>query len=441
MKNDKLMPIRPLTALGAVAVVAMLTAVGITRSTESRGARPKISTSGAVEVSPIDTSSPLEAFTEEMSAALEMESDARALEAAAKGEADSEGRPKVAPATAPLTAPPFAQDKRVRQAAERGLAYLAARQHPSGGWVQDVGYKFNYDYKVTTSGRPHVGVTSLALMAFLSGGHLPGRGRYSDVVQRGTDYVLSAVDEDTGYVSANETRMYSHAFATLFLAEIFGMTHRPDLRAKLQAAVDLTVKTQNEQGAWRYHPYAPDSDMSIAVCQLMALRAARNIGIQVPRSTIDRAYRYLQLSQRRVGRREIAFRYQIDRQNDRVSFALSAAGLASLMHSGHYEDQMIKPAVQWLKGRIRSAQRQERYPTYFFWYGHYYAAQVMFMAGDRDPDLWDKFYWPHIRNKLLEYQNDDGSWSNTPGPGPIFGTAVAGIILQIPYQYLPIFQR
>lgn len=335
---------------------------------------------------------------------------------------------------------------RVREAIERGLSYLAEKQDlATGSWLQDVGFKFNDRYELSASNKPHVGVTALALMAFLANGQMPGRGKYGHVVERGTDFVLSCVDEDTGFISAYETRMYSHAFASLFLAEIFGMTRRPDLQSKLQHAIDLTVQTQNSQGAWRYRPYAPDSDMSIAVCQLMALRAARNIGIQVPKNTITRAYKYIQDSAYPVGSRRGAFKYQIDQPETRVSFALTAAGLASLMHAGYYDDDMIKPGIRWLKRRISELKRfqQENYPSYFYWYGHYYAAQVMFIAGDesRDRELWDGFYWPRIRDELLENQQANGSWRNYPGPGDAFSTAIACIILQIPYQYLPIFQR
>jgi prenyltransferase beta subunit len=87
--------------------------------------------------------------------------------------------------------------------------------------------------------------------------------------------------------------MYSHAFATLFLAEVYGMTHRAEVREKLQKAVDFIVNSQNAEGAWRYEPYAAESDMSIVVCQVIALRAARNIGIRVPKSVVDRAARYV----------------------------------------------------------------------------------------------------------------------------------------------------
>ena len=183
-------------------------------------------------------------------------------------------------------------NRAVVAAAEAGLEYLAKSQHESGGWIGDVGYKLNQDYRVLEAGVPHVGVTALAGMAFLAGGHLPDRGRYGAHLDQAITFLLEQVN-DLGFITAHHTRMYSHAFATLFLAEIYGMTSRDDVRTKLQESVDLIVASQNRQGSWRYEPFALESDMSITVCQLMALRAARNIGIKVPAETIDRAVDYV----------------------------------------------------------------------------------------------------------------------------------------------------
>ncbi len=360
-----------------------------------------------------------------------------------------ETRNLIGPATVvPSHLPATVQERNpeVEEAILRGLAYLAEKQDPrSGGWLQDVGFKFGDDYALSASDKPHVGVSALALMSFLAGGHLPGRGKYSHVVERGLDFILSCVDDDTGFISAHETRMYSHAFASLFLAEIYGVTRRPDLQSKLQQAVDLTVETQNKLGAWRYRPYAPDSDMSICVCQLMALRAARNIGIHVPRNTITQAYEYIRRSAINSGKRRGAFRYRIDEPDTRVSFALAAAGLASLIHAGYYDDPMLGPGINWLKRRLTRLRpnTKEGYPSYFYWYGQYYTAQVMFLAGDAEKNrgLWEDFYWPRMRRELLKFQQPNGSWRNRPGPGDVFGTAIATIILQIPHRYLPIFQR
>ena len=71
------------------------------------------------------------------------------------------------------------------EAVERGLAWLAANQSADGSWVARIGYKLNNGYKYTSDDRGHLGVTALACMAFLAGGHLPGRGEYGPVVERG----------------------------------------------------------------------------------------------------------------------------------------------------------------------------------------------------------------------------------------------------------------
>jgi hypothetical protein len=37
-------------------------------------------------------------------------------------------------------------------------------------------------------------------------------------------------------------------------------------------------------------------------------------------------------------------------------------------------------------------------------------------------------------------QAGDGSW-NGDGMGPVYGTAVAAVIMQLAYKFLPIYQR
>ena len=74
---------------------------------------------------------------------------------------------------------------------------------------------------------------------------------------------------------------------------------------------------------------------------------------------------------------------------------------------------------------------------YFFWYGHYYAVQAMYTAGG---PAWES-YFENVRGEILRGQKEDGSWPNNTGPGPTFGTACAVLILEIPYRFLPIFQR
>jgi hypothetical protein len=336
------------------------------------------------------------------------------------------------------------------RAVERGLQWLVSHQNDDGSWTADVGYKLNVSYNTTERERGHVGVTSMAGMAFLAGGHVPGRGPYGEVVERALDFVLSSVQDD-GYATHAGSRMYSHAFATMFLAEICGMTERADVRAKLQLAADFIVHSQNADGGWRYEPYAADSDMSIVVCQVLALRAARNIGVRVPKAVIDKAARYVvdsAVTENSMGRsfgrisyqNEIgSFHYQ-KQDGSRSSFPLTAAGVTALHGVGVYSAQSIDAGVHYLMANLdqfnRERGRSDGY-HYFFWYGHYYAVQAMYTAGG---PAWES-YFESVRTEILRGQNSDGSWPNKVGPGTAFGTASAALILEIPYRFLPIFQR
>ncbi len=343
----------------------------------------------------------------------------------------------------------WAVTPQVKRAVEKGHEFLASQQHPQGFWSQNVGFKLNTDYRITTHDSAHVGVTALALMSFLAGGHLPGRGKYGSEISRGLDYVVSCVREN-GYITDSGSRMYSHAFSTLFLAEIYGMTRRANIRRTLQKSVNIIVDSQNTQGGWRYKPFARESDMSITVCQVLALRSARNVGISVPRETITRAETYVRSSavsgqpQRyprmyRFGHgldEGGAFRYQLG-SHSRATFPLTAAGITTLYAAGIYDDELIERAFDYLDSQRREFSRIFS-GHYFFYYGHYYAMQAYYVAGG---NKWTS-YFREIRNDLLDSQGPtSGSWPCHTGPGEAFATAVATLILQIPYQYLPIFQR
>jgi hypothetical protein len=56
----------------------------------------------------------------------------------------------------------------------------------------------------------------------------------------------------------------------------------------------------------------------------------------------------------------------------------------------------------------------------------------------RGGDDWNSWY-PAIRNELIRRQSSGGFWKDSVCDE--YGTAMALIVLQIPNNYLPIFQR
>jgi len=308
----------------------------------------------------------------------------------------------------------------VRRVADDGLSYLARTQNRDGSWSGRGGYSRN------------VGVSALACMAFMAGGSQPGRGPYGENIDRGLDFVLANVAR-TGYISAgDDSRMYEHGFATLFLAEAYGMTQRQDLGEKLRLAVALIQQSQKQiDGGWRYDPSPlSESDISVTVCQVLALRAARNVGIKVPKECIERAITYMKQSCLPDG----SFCYML-RSRTRGSYALLSSGLSSLYGAGEYDCPEVKRALARFEQETpRNVSRRGPVSHYYF-YAQYYAAQAAYHAGGR---YWS-LYYPAVCKELAENQDPNGSWQSSFGEP--YATAMACLVLQLPYQYLPIFQR
>ncbi len=316
-------------------------------------------------------------------------------------------------------------------AINRGLAYLARSQRNDGSYDDNSG--------------PNAAIVGLAGLALMAGGHQPGRGEYGKIVSRAMDYLLvkSATGSPVGYINGGENAfqhgggMYQHGFATLFLAELYGMmptaNRQRRLRDALEKATAVIVRSQNKLGGWRYDPRPSEADVSVTVAQLMALRAARNAGLFVPKSTIDAGVKYIQGCQLDDG----GYTYMVG-TNQGSLFPRSAAALVGLFSAGIYEGDVVDRSVKYLK-RFVPAKRgfndmaNERY----YYYAHYYAALAMWTVGGT---AWAEWF-PAIRDDLIARSQGPGNiWADF-GHGPSYATAMACIILQLPNNYLPILQK
>jgi hypothetical protein len=338
---------------------------------------------------------------------------------------------------------------RCSAAADRGLAWLKAQQLQSGGWTGYVGHKQGDYYQVLDQsilpegqrkgGEGHLGVTAICGMAFLAGGNLPDRGRYEEAVRLAEDFVVTH-SQKSGLLSSAGTRMYSHAFGTLFLAEVYGMAANERTKTTLEQAVNLIVDCQNDKGGWRYNAFDRAADLSVTVCQLQALRASRNIGIRVPVDTIASAMKYVSQSRVKNGYRGNGlYYYKIYGPGAYAKsreYSINAAALTALASAGVYDDNLCDPVLTFLEDEYVTVQRYYR-DHFYYWYGNYYAAQAFYQFGGTRL----REFYARLAADLLASQASDGRWRNRVGPGDEFSTAMACILLQMPRQYLPIFQR
>ncbi len=348
----------------------------------------------------------------------------------------------MARAAAPAPILPDMVTPKTVKAVDAGLNYLAKTQRANGGWLNSGGY-----------GTYPAAMTALAGMGLMAGGSTPETGPYSRNVTRAMNYLLNiARSHEDGLIAGpgSESRsMYGHGFSMLFLAQCYGTELNRDyekrIRDVLTKAVALTVQAQSDLGAqhdhaggWIYTPTSKGDEGSVTVTQLQALRACRNVGIKVPKKTIDRAVAYLKHCQMADG--GICYSAR-SRGSSRP--AISAAAIACFYAAGVYDRQtggkgpeaeMVEKLVRYVRGAV-GVSRGRAWGGHYF-YTHFYLAQAWYQRDDKE---WKKYY-PQIRDRLLQTQSPDGSW-NGDNVGTTYGTALATVILQLPYGYLPIYQR
>lgn len=310
-----------------------------------------------------------------------------------------------------------------RVAIDRGLAYLAGVQNRDGSWMNRRGFEAF-----------PVAMTALAGIAFLMDGNTTTEGRYAQEVDRAVTYILNSVQPDglIGRPDEESRPMYGHGFSMLFLGELNGMVEGPvrqrQIQTVLRNAALLAGRAQSRLGGWYYTSDSFRDEGSVTITQVQGLRSLRNGGVAVSKQIIDDAMRYLDLSQNPDG----GIAYTASRPGPSRP-PLTGAAAACWLNAGDYDNPRLFRAMDYARQTIRPDGTN---PNHFF-YAHLYMAQAVYVSGDR---YWDD-YFPRLRDQFLSLQSTtDGSWIGD-SIGDVYGTAVALIILQLPYNQLPIMQR
>ncbi|MDB5338920.1 MAG: Prenyltransferase/squalene oxidase [Planctomycetaceae bacterium] len=325
-----------------------------------------------------------------------------------------------------LAQPAAGRRQQIDQAIVKALDFLAQQQLPSGAWSSDeIG--------------PSPACTSLAIMAFLAAGHVPGEGPYAIQIERGIRWVVSQQSPNGLFLDrGTHGPMYTHGICSLMLAEVLGMTPQDSatpVRKALERAIELILIAQDVRkdarnaGGWRYLPNSTESDLSATGWQLLALRAAKNVGCDIPADCIDRAVGYVKKCA--VPGNE-GFGYQPSVGTTPVR---AGTGILCLEICGEHHSAEALGAANYLMKRPLMSRDA------FFYYGVYYCTVGMFQIGGQ--------HWEVVRDHLepliLSLQLPDGRWEPQQNEenraGMIYCTSMAVLALSVEYQYLPIYQR
>jgi hypothetical protein len=337
------------------------------------------------------------------------------LACAAGGLAAAPALAQTAPATTPTVNP------NTDGAVRNGLAYLAKQQKADGSF---------------DASENKVAVTGLSVMAFLAAGHTPDVGRYGLVVRGGIDYLLAQANAEGYFGKSHGKGMYDQGIVTLALAEAIGVetdeARRLKIHAELTRAVKVILDAQAvakpdpHQGGWRYEPKSPDSDLSLSGWNALALRAAQDVGVDVPKEAVQKAVGYVL---RCYNGGDKGFSYQ---PGGGAQVGPTGIGVLTLYLLDGSQRPEVAEGAKWLTAHPVGDDTPFRY------YSIYYVTQAANHAGGAS---WVSVSRP-VLERLVALQGKDGAWPKSPQePEGPYSTAMALLTLSVPYRLLPAYQQ
>ena len=326
---------------------------------------------------------------------------------------------------------------RAERSVDGGLLWLAKVQEPSGRWsCTRWGGRDDYD----------VGVTGLALLAFLSAGHTQNKGRYKDTVGEGLDWLRRHQDKDGRF----EWRtFYEQGIATMAITEAFGITRDLRIAHAAQQAINYICATQPEHGGFRYKgaTQRSDGDMSVTGWHIMALRSGVCAELEVPMEAISRAQVFLESSYREPG----GSAYVVS--DSRATPAMTACGMLCRQFIGGYDDEVQAGAsylVRYERAVGGPARGKNRLVGDLYY--TYYSVLAMFQFGGEYWTRWNRRFRDALVNAQVRERLDSnqryvlGSWDPKnhhwgSAGGRVYTTAMALMSLEVYYRFLPIYKK
>jgi hypothetical protein len=338
------------------------------------------------------------------------------------------------------------------EAVKLALEWLAKHQMADGGW--------NFDHTIGSGDRSRKNpgrmtdarnaATAMALLPFLGAGNTHLNGEYKDTVRRGLTFLMQRARIDTKGVSFYEPAsgtMYSHGLCSIVFCEAYAMTGDKDLATAAQGSIKFIENFQDPRGGgWRYDPKQP-GDTSIVGWQLMALKSAKQSGLDIQKDTLKLATKFLDFASSESG----SFYGYTSPPNSDPNYrerAPTAIGLLCRMYLGWDRDHpSLKRGVGWL-AEVGPVLRSFRNEQGVNMYHNYYATQVMKQYGGPEWDKWNNEMRDFLVKSLDKEGAERGSWFfdsgndlGTETGGRLYYTALCCMTLEVYYRYMPLYDE
>ena len=322
-----------------------------------------------------------------------------------------------------------------------GLKWLAKAQERDGSWNAK-----NWEGRNNYS----VGMTGLALLAFLGAGYTDQKGPFKTTVARGLAWLKAHQKADGKFPYQT---YYEMGIATMAVSEAYGLTRNPALGRMAQRAVTSIITAQPDHGGFRYGGSVAkgEGDMSVTGWQIMAIKSAICAELKVPEKAVANSRTFLKNSFREYGRSAYIV------SGGGGSNAVTAIGTLCRVFLGgdEYEDEIRQAAGYLLSQEMRDnkpvpggATGQLATDLYYT----YYSCLAFFQVGGEMWAQWNTMF----RDKLVKLQVHKitengrfvrGSWDpqqskwGKHGAGRVYSTAMAILSLEVYYRFLPVYKR
>ncbi len=301
-----------------------------------------------------------------------------------------------------------------------------------------------------------VGVSALALLAFLGRGNTARVGDFKKNVRNGLRWLQKQQDPVTGAIGFDphhSESIYNHAIATMALCEAYFYGDDFRLEEPAQKAVDFCLKAQNPDNGWRYGVRSGQNDTSVTGWMVLALKAAHTAGLDVPkgahlgaRNWFDRAT----ASDGAVGYNRPgggsslmpSLRDKLGPKMYQPVPCMTAVAVVCRIFTGQDpKERVIRDGAALLMEELPEWDADDlRKANFYYWY---YGSYAMFQVGGKDWLRWNDAMLTALKASQRRaggtHPDTEGSWDPSGEwgfvGGRVYATAINALTLQIYYRY------
>lgn len=315
-----------------------------------------------------------------------------------------------------------------RTAVDSALHWLAAHQEPDGLWLAA---------KYEGADEADLGVTGLAMLAFMGAGNTPRKGEYMRAVAKGMEAILRQ-QLDNGRIGAKYSQ-YTHAICTIAVSEAYGRTRDERYAAAAQQAIAYAEKAVNKDGGWRYQPNVEASDMSVTAWFVQAFKTAKLANLKFNNAVYSQALTFVDSCTGQGGSKDsdgaVGYMYSADQAYGNGHPALTAAAMLIRQFTGTgVRNHLLVKGAEITRGLAPNWKAKD----FYHWY---YATYAMHNMGEEYRLWWNG----KIRDVLLAHQSreepnagswdpKDDKWGDKRG-GRVYTTALGTLCLEVYYRY------